>query len=73
MTELIDPGKRARKTAKRAQESQNVLIAEQKQKESLNLAEKESEISKRQALIQRKGGRSLLIATSPRGVQQLGG
>jgi hypothetical protein len=73
MTNVLDPGRSARSKAKRAQESQEALIVEQRKKEKLNVAEKESEISKRQALIQRKGGRSLLVATSPRGVQQLGG
>ena len=72
MTDIIDPGRKARKDAKKASDAQELLIAQQKQKEDLRLAESKSEVSKRQGLIQRQGGRSLLIKTSPQGVQKLG-
>lgn len=73
MSDVFDPGKSARRRARKAAARQEELIAKQKQKEAARLAESESEVAKRRALIQRKGGRSLLIATSPRGVEQLGG
>lgn len=73
MTKLVDPGKDARKKAREAEARQGELIAKQKQKEDLRLAEETSEVSKRRALIARGGGRSLLIKTSPKGVPNLGG
>lgn len=72
MTDIFDPGKSVKKRAKKANEAQARLLEEQKRKEELRLAEESSEVAKRRALIQRKGGRSLLIATSPKGVQDLG-
>ena len=51
MSDLIDPGRRARKSAKKAEEAQNVLIAEQKQKEKLKLAERIESTSSQQRLL----------------------
>ena len=56
--------------AKRAAREQSESIAKQKQIEGARLAEEESEIAKRRALTESgRGGRSLLIATSPTGVK----
>ncbi len=73
MSKVIDPGKHARKKAREAEAQQSELLAKQKQKEDLRLAEETSEVSKRRALTARGGGRSLLIKTSPKGVPNLGG
>ena len=60
--------KAAEKAAKEA-EKQTKL---QRQRETARLAEAESDVATRRALA-RAGGRSLLVATSPQGVQTLGG
>lgn len=46
------------------------LMKKQKQEEELRIAEEESEIAKRKAL-HKKGGRSLLVATSEKGTTPL--
>lgn len=66
-------GKEAAKEAKAARATQEAQIARQRQTEAARLAEAESGIARRRALARRPGGRSLLVATSPRGVQALGG
>lgn len=70
MSDVIDPGRRARKAA-RAQSEQ---IAKQKQVEEAKLAEEESDIARRKSVMAKgRGGRSSLIATSNTGVTNLGG
>ena len=64
------------KSQKARQESQKQeqQIAFQQQKEDLRLATSEDEVAKRKAIAKGKTtGRSLLTATSPTGVQGLGG
>ena len=78
MTKVFDPGKDARKKSREAADQQAILIKQQSDKEKGKLAEQESEVAKRRALIKRSGGRSLLIKTSnkgaqPGGVEKLGG
>lgn len=56
--------------AARAADEQKKLMNKQKQEEDRKLAEKDDEIARRRL---RGGMRSSLIATTPRGVQPLGG
>ena len=57
-----------RKRAKKAQKAQEAQIAKQRQAEELKLAEEESEVARRKATARGgRGGRSLLVATSPTG------
>lgn len=67
---VINPGK---EEAEAAAARERRLIAQQRQKETTRLAESESEIERRRAISRGRGSRSLLIATSPQGVQTLGG
>lgn len=76
----LDPGRAARqgeraaKEAQAAQVRQTKAIQEQAAREKQRIAEETSEIEKRRAMAtRRRGGRSLLVATSPRGVTSLGG
>lgn len=71
MSDVLDPGKRAREAAR----TQEKAIKKQQQLEEVKLAEEESEVARRRALARPgAGGRSLLIATSPTGTTQtLGG
>lgn len=74
----LDPGRGPREAARqanRARISQETSIAKQRQIETLKIAEEESEVAKRKALARPgKGGRSLLVATSPAGITStLGG
>jgi hypothetical protein len=62
----------AQDRARKAQKKQEALIAEQRKKEEARRAESESDIARRKALAS-KSGRSLLIKTSERGVQKMGG
>jgi hypothetical protein len=68
--DILTPGKdEARETRRRQEE----LINRQRQQESRRLSEATSEVSRRRFL-GRRGGRSLLVATSPQGVvSNLGG
>lgn len=72
MSSILQPGAKQAKRATAASERQ---IAEQKQKESLRLAEAESDIARRRAgATSGARGRSSLIATSQTGVTgNLGG
>ena len=63
----------AEKESRRQSEIQQQKIAEQETQEKRRLAEATSEVEERRARAKRAGGRSLLIKTSPRGVQSLGG
>lgn len=74
MSNVIDPSRRARKEAQKAQAAQEKELAKQRQQEEARLAEEESEIARRKALGERgAGGRSLLIATSQTGTANSGG
>lgn len=75
---LFDAGLRfsSGKSQKARQEAQRQerQIASQRQKEDLRRSEAEDEIARKKATARGKGqGRSLLTATSPTGVQGLGG
>lgn len=59
--------------AEKLQREQRKQIAKQRQRELLRRAESESEVARRRGLAQRPGGRSLLVATTPTGVEKLGG
>ena len=62
------------KKARKAAQAQQRQIDLQRQKEESRLAESEGEVAKRKAMAKGKGaGRSLLTATSPTGVNNLGG
>ena len=61
------------KTAKEQSARQEAYIKEQQTKEKQRLAEATSEVEERRAMARRSGGRSLLIKTTQRGVQSLGG
>lgn len=65
--------RRAEKAAERAAAEQQKAIAKQRQRETLKLMEEESNVAERQAFLTSPKNRSLLIATSPRGVPNLGG
>jgi hypothetical protein len=79
MAEAIDEavsGRRAKKAerdAAIAAKKQEALIKTQRAEEKQKLAETTSEVERRKALAMKSQGRSLLIKTSPRGVQNLGG
>jgi len=58
------------RTARRAQQKQESLIAKQRQADELELAESESELARRRQLSRTgRAGRSLLIRTSETGVK----
>jgi hypothetical protein len=61
------------KEGKKAAQLQAETLAAQEAKEKMALAESTSEVEERRARAKMAGGRSLLIKTSPRGVQSLGG
>ena len=63
----------AEAAAAEAARKQEEAIAEQKKKEALRLAEADSEVGIKRARALKAGGRSLLIKTSAKGVQNLGG
>lgn len=65
--------RRAEKASARATAEQQEAIKKQRQIEMLKLAEEESQIARRKAFITGPRQRSLLIATSPRGVVPMGG
>lgn len=69
MGNMMGSGKGARDAARAQQE----LMEKQQQRELARIAEEEGEIARKRALAQKPGGRSLLIKTSPKGVQTLGG
>lgn len=75
--EKLDPGKpmrEAERQAKAQQAQQSAAISEQQALEKQKIAEETSEIERRRAMaLRRKGGRSMLVATSPTGVTKLGG
>lgn len=75
MSKVFDPGKGARREARRARAEQEKQIAKQRQIEQGKIAEEEDVIARRKALAKPgAGGRSLLIATSPTGTSTtLGG
>lgn len=73
----LDPGKSGREAERQAaaaQAQQTAALSKQQALEKQKIAEETSEIEKRRALATRKqSGRSLLVATSPRGITSLGG
>ena len=74
----LDPGKpmrQAERDAEAQQAQQTAAISEQTAREKQRIAEETSEIEKRRAMARRSGGvgRSMLVATSQRGVTKLGG
>lgn len=75
MSQILDPGKGARREARGARAEQEKQIAKQRQTEQLKIAEEEDEIARRRNLAKPGvGGRSLLVATSPLGTSaNLGG
>jgi hypothetical protein len=65
MMSSLDPGKAGRQ-AKRSAGAQKAEINRQKKLEDIKLAEEEDALGRRK-LLAKKGGRSLLVATSPTG------
>ena len=68
MSDLVDPGRRARKQARKQAE----LIKRQKQKEQLRAAEAEDELSKKKAFIMSPGKRRSLVAPATGRRESLG-
>lgn len=74
MSAIEKPFRTGRTAAKKAAKEQQSLIAQQRQRDELELAESESELARRRQLA-KQGGRSLLIKTAETGVKSnnLGG